>query len=54
MICSGIDFAFAARADDIARAIPLVTKKGAPTLDTLFLARLGRIKGRIRSLRISR
>jgi hypothetical protein len=44
MICAGIDFAFAARADDVARAILVVAKKRATAMDALLLVRLGWIE----------
>ena len=43
MIGAGVDFAFAARADDVTRTILIVAKKRASAMDALFLVRLGRI-----------
>src|SRR5262245_26078520 len=50
----GIDFAFAARADDVTRTILLVAKKRAAAMNTFLLVRLSRIKRRVRSSRIAR
>ena len=50
MIGAGLDFAFAARANDVARAILVIAKKRAAAMDALFLARLGRIEGCSRGL----
>ena len=44
MICTRIDFAFAAGADDVARAILLVAKKRSAAMDAFLLVRLSRIK----------
>ena len=44
MIGAGVDFAFAARADDVARTVLIVAKKRAAAMDALFLVRLGRIE----------
>ena len=44
MIGAGIDFAFAARADDVARAILIVAQERAAAMHVLLLVRLGRIK----------
>ena len=44
MIRAGVDFAFAARADDVARTILIVAKKRAAAMDALLLVRLGRIE----------
>ena len=44
MIGSRVDFAFAAGADDVARAILLIAKKGTTAMDPLLLVRLSRIK----------
>ena len=44
MIGAGIDFTFAARANDVARTILVVAKKRATPVHTLFLVRLGRIE----------
>src|SRR4029077_3313684 len=46
--------AFAARTDDVARAILLIAKKRPATMDTLLLVRLGRIQWRIRPLWVAR
>ena len=50
MIRAGVDFAFAAGADDVARAILIVAKKRAAAMHALLLVRLGRIEWRIRAL----
>ena len=42
--CAGVDFAFAARADDVARAVLIVAKKRAAAVDALLLVGLGRIE----------
>ena len=44
MIRASVDLAFAARADDVARAILFVAKKRAPAMDALFLVRFGWIE----------
>src|ERR1700756_2934576 len=54
MIRTGIYFAFAARADDVARTILLIAKKRPTAMDSLLLVRLSRIQWRIRPLRIAR
>src|SRR5215211_2283554 len=54
MIRSRVDFAFAASADDVARAILLIAKKGAAAMDPLLLVRLSRVKWRVRPLWIGR
>src|SRR6266704_1811544 len=54
MIRAGVDLAFAARADDVARAILVVAKKRAAAMHALLLVRLRRIKWGIRTLRIVR
>src|SRR5437762_12217540 len=54
MIGPSVDFAFAACADDVARAILLVAKKRATAMDALLLVRLSRIKWRVRPLRVAR
>src|ERR1700757_851455 len=54
MIGARVDFALAAGADDVARAILLVAKKRATAMDPLLLVRLSRIKRRIRPLWIAR
>src|SRR5215211_1364439 len=54
MIRSRVDFAFAAGANDVARAILLVAKKGATAVDPLLLVRLSRVKWRVRPLWIGR
>src|SRR5438477_186564 len=54
MIGSRVDFAFAARPDDVARAILLIAKKRATAMDPLLLVRLSGIKWRVRPLRVAR
>src|SRR5438445_10736650 len=54
MIGAGVDFAFAACADDVAGTILLIAKKRAAPMDALLLVRLSRIKCRIRPLWIAR
>jgi hypothetical protein len=44
MIRASIDFAFAARADDLPRTILVVAKKQTATMDALFLVRLGGVE----------
>ena len=44
MVSAGVNFAFAARADDVARAVLVVAKKRAPAMDALFLVRFGWIE----------
>ena len=44
MVGAGVDFAFAARADDVTRAVLVVAQKRASAMDALFLVRLGWIK----------
>jgi hypothetical protein len=43
MIGGGVDFAFAARADDVTRTILVVAKKRTAAMDARFLVRLGRL-----------
>src|SRR6266516_6827711 len=54
MIGARVDFAFAARADDVAGTILLIAKKRAAPMDALLLVRLSWIKCRIRPLWIAR
>ena len=44
MVGAGVDFAFAARADDVARTILLIAKKRAAAMDAFLLVRLSWIK----------
>jgi hypothetical protein len=44
MISAGIDFAFAASADDIARTVLSVTEKRTAAMYALLLGGFGRIK----------
>jgi hypothetical protein len=44
MIGAGVDFAFAACANDVTRTILIVAKKRAAAMDALFLVRLGGIE----------
>jgi hypothetical protein len=44
MIGAGVDFAFAARADDVTRTVLIVAKKRAAAMHALFLVRLGGIE----------
>ena len=44
MVGGGVDFAFAARADHVSRAVLVIAKKRAATVHALFLVRLGRIE----------
>ena len=43
MIGAGVDFGFAARADDVARAVWSLQRNGAAAVHALFLVRVGRI-----------
>jgi hypothetical protein len=52
MVGAGVDFTFAPRADDIARAILVVTQKRAAAMHALLFVRLRRIERRIGTLRI--
>ena len=52
MIRAGVDLPFAARADDVTRAVLVVAKKRAAAMHAFFLVRLGRIEWRIRTLGI--
>ena len=45
MVCSGVDFALAAGAHDIARTKLRVTEKRTAAVNALLLAGLGRIEG---------
>src|SRR5438552_19146033 len=54
MVGAGIDFAFTARADDVARAILVVAQKRTAAVHALLFARLGRIERSIRPFRIDR
>jgi len=44
MIRAGVDFAFAAGTDDVARAIVFIAKKRAAAMNAFLLVRLSRIK----------
>jgi hypothetical protein len=44
MIGAGIDFAFAARADDVTRTVLIVAKKRTAAVHAFLLVRLGRIE----------
>jgi len=52
MVGAGVDFAFAANANDVARAMLIVAKKRIDAMHALFLVRLGWIERRIGSARI--
>jgi hypothetical protein len=54
MIGAGVDFAFVARTDDLARTILVVLKKRDAAVDALFLVSLGRIERSIRPSGIAR
>src|SRR5262249_46618950 len=54
MVTAGPDLALAPRADHVARAILIRAKEGAAAVHPLFLARLQRVEGRVRSQRIAR
>src|SRR5439155_1263351 len=54
MVGAGVDLAFAARADNVARAVLVVAKKRAAAMHALLLVRLSWIKWRIGTLRIVR
>src|ERR1043166_2189599 len=44
MVRAGVDFPFAARADDVARTVMIVAKKRPAAMHALFLVRLGGIE----------
>src|SRR5438094_9495815 len=54
MVCSRVDFAFATRAHDVARAILIGAEEGAAAMNFLLLARFGWIVGRGWTLRVAR
>src|SRR6476659_7719592 len=54
MVRPSVHFAFAARADDVPRAILLIAKKRAAAMDSLLLVRLIGIQWRLGPLRIAR
>ena len=54
MIGTGVDFAFAACADDIAGTILLVAKERAAAMNAFLFVRLSGIEWCVRSLRIVR
>src|SRR5689334_3204047 len=54
MIRPGVDFAFTAGADDIARTILLVAKKRSAAMHPFLLVRLRGVERRLRSLWVSR
>src|SRR6478672_7398251 len=54
MVRPSVHFAFAARADDVPRAILLIAKKRAAAMDSLLLVRLSGIQWRLGPLRIAR
>ena len=54
MVRAGADFALAARADHVARAVLIGAEERAAAVHALLLARLGGIEGCCRALRVAR
>ena len=54
MVGAGVNFAFAAGTDDVARTVLLIAKERTAAMDPFLLVRFRGIKWRIRSLRIAR
>jgi len=54
VVGAGVEFAFAARANDVARAMLIVAKKRIAAMHALFPVRLGWIERRIGSAWIRR